>query len=81
MKYKSHPSIIAILNKFKNADIFYFAELEVTDIKKEIKMLNTKKACQNSDIPTKIIKENSDIYADFLCRNINNSTTRFQQCL
>ena len=31
------------------------------------------KASQYSDIPTKIIKENSDIFSSFICESINNS--------
>ena len=83
MKYKNHHSIIAIQNQFKNADTFYFTELEVTDIEKEIKKINRKKASQNFEIPIKIIKENSEIYADFLCKNINNSimSSLFPPCL
>ena len=70
-------------NQFKNADTFYLTEIEATDIEKEIKKLNTKKASQNVDILIKIIKENSDIYADILCKNINNSikSSLFCSCL
>ena len=50
LKYKNHPSIIAIQNQFQNADTFYFVELEVTDTEKEIIKLNTK----NSDIATNL---------------------------
>ena len=39
--------------------------------------MNNKKAFQNSDIPTKIIKENSDIYGKVLCSFINDSIKPF----
>ena len=39
---------------------------------KEINNLKTNKATQNTDIPTKLIKENSDIFGDFIFRNYNN---------
>ena len=55
LKYKNHQSIIAIQNKFKGGDVFYFRELEKEDIQKEIHKLNNK-ASQQSHIPTKIIK-------------------------
>ena len=42
--------------------------------------MNNKKASQNSDILTKIIKENSDIYGKVLCSFINHSFT-FPSCL
>ena len=66
LKYKNHPSIIAIQNKFEDGDVFYFRELEREEILKEIHKLSNNKASQHSDIPTKIIKSNSDIFSDFL---------------
>ena len=41
------------------------------------------KAFQYSDIPTKIIKENSDIFSSFICESINNSikSSIFPSCL
>ena len=40
--------------------------------KKKIINLDVKKACQDTDIPTKIIRENCDIFADFIFQNFNN---------
>ena len=73
LKYKNHPSIIAIQNKFKGGDVFYFRELEKEEIQKEIHKLNNNKASQHSEIPTKIIKSNSDIFSDFLYVSIISS--------
>ena len=83
MKYKNHPSIIAIQNKFKGGDVFYFKELEKEKIQKEIYNLNSNKASQHSDIPTKIIKSNSDIFSDFQYKSINSSikSSLFLSCL
>ena len=33
--------------------------------------MSSKKACRNSDIPTRIAKENADIFADFLYKSVN----------
>ena len=54
-----------------------------TDIKKEILNLNRNKTSQNSDMPTKVIKKNSNIFSSFLCTNFNSSikTSKFPQCL
>ena len=71
LKYKNHPSIIAIQNKFKGGDVFYFRELEKEEIQKEIHNLNSNKASQYSDIPTQTIKSNSDFFSDFLYVSIN----------
>ena len=43
------------------------------DIEKEILNLNLVKASQDSDIPTKIIKKNSDIFSDILLKEFNKS--------
>ena len=42
---------------------------------KKIKRLDVKKACQDTDITTKIIKSNSDMFADFFFVDLNNSIT------
>ena len=33
--------------------------------------MNINKACQNTDIPTKIIKSNANLFADYIFRNFN----------
>ena len=83
MKYRKHPSIIAIESRYRGISSFSFAEVNEADIEKEILNLNRNKASQNSDMPTKVIKENSDIFSSFLCTSFNSSvkTTKFPQCL
>ena len=65
------PTSLLFKMNLKTRILFHRTRNE--DIEKEIQNLNVNKACQYSDIPTKIIKENSDVYADFLCKSINNS--------
>ena len=83
MKYKNHPSILTIQVKYKGKNKFYFTEVTTKNIEKEMFDLETKKASQISDIPTKIIKENVDVFADFLCTSINSSikSSLFPSCL
>ena len=52
------------------------------DTQKEILRLDNKKASQNSGVPTKIIKGNADIFADYLCSSINDSikSSTFPSC-
>ena len=59
-KYKNHPSIKAILEKCNFS--VSFKTVSFTDIKKEVKSLNTKKASHSSEIPTKILKQNLDFF-------------------
>ena len=35
--------------------------------------MDVNKASQNSDIPTKIVKENVDIFGNFICTNFKNT--------
>ena len=73
LKYKDHPSILATQNNCKNGIKFAFEEMDLASIEKEIHNLKINKASQSSDIPTKIIKENVDIFAEFLWKSINSS--------
>ena len=73
VKYRSHPSIIAIKENFNSSTPFNFLFVDKEDILKEMKNLKVNKATQNTDILTKLIKENSDIFADFIFENLNDS--------
>ena len=77
LKYRNHPSILTIRERRKAQINFCFKEVSIEEIQKEILNLNDKKASQNSDIPTKIIKENSDIFENVLCSFINDSIKSF----
>ena len=56
---------------------FCFKKVSIEETQKEILNSNNKKASQNVDIPTKIIKENSDIFGKVLCSFINDSIKSF----
>ena len=71
-KYKNHPSIVAIKSKIINK-YFKFNSISKAEIEKEILNLDSSKACQDSDIPTKVIKSNSDIFTDALYSEFNRS--------
>lgn len=71
LKYQKHPSIEAIQSAVSNKEPFNFSEVSEADITKEIKNLLTSKASQKSDVPTKILKENIDVYAKYVCLFFN----------
>ena len=50
---------------------FSFKNVQKEEILKELNNLNINKATPNTDIPTKILKENSDIFGDFIFSNLN----------
>ena len=47
--------------------------MSLTDIEKEMKSLNTKKASHSSDIPAKILKQNVDYFSPFILGYVNKS--------
>ena len=83
MKYRKHPSATAIESKQRYVSSLSFVEVNEADIQKEILNLNENKVSQNSDMPTKAIKEYLDIFRSFLCTNFNRSIkiSKFFQCL
>ena len=52
LKFKKHPSIVAIRTKCNKNGIFSFKEVSFKEIETEIRLLKLSKACQYSDIPT-----------------------------
>ena len=71
LKYRNHTSIIAIRSKCKDKGNFNFIEVDQKQIEKEILKLHVNKASQTSDIPIKVLTENSDILSNFLCNSFN----------
>ena len=72
MKCRFHPSIVAIRKNCNSGSSFSFSQVERDGIMKKINNLKTNKATQSTDIPTKLIKKNSDIFGDFTFGNYNN---------
>ena len=73
-KYENHPSIKKIKQFMSGKDLkFSFIFETKSKILAEIHNLDNKKACQENDIPVKIIKDNIDIFSEFIFHNFNNS--------
>ena len=73
-KYKNHPSIKKIKHFLSGKDLkFLFIFETKNEILAKIHNLGNKKACQESDILVKIIKDNIDIFSGFIFHNFNNS--------
>ena len=70
-KFRNHPAIVMIKSKRKIGQCFSFAPVTYDDKLKKINNLDTDKASQQSDIPTKILKQNSNYFARYFCGNIN----------
>ena len=63
---------MAIKRKLESGPVFTFNRVTKEDVIKEINNLDASKASQEDDIPTKIIKENSDIFSNFICQSFSN---------
>ena len=71
--FSPHASIPKIKEARDSSDCFSFKLVTLEDICKEILALDASKATQSHDIPTKIIKNNSDIFSKFFQANLNNT--------
>ena len=54
-----------------NNNAFSFRKATYEEILNEINSLDTSKSTQSEDIPFKIIKDNADIFANFILQNFN----------
>ena len=71
-KFENHPSVQAIRQNISVNKNFHFSKTEVCDILKETTALNNKKNGTFGNIPTKLLKEVSDICAPALNNIWNN---------
>ena len=78
-KFENHPSVQAIKQNISVNKDFHFSNTEVSDILKETTALNNKKNGTFGNIPTKLLKEVSDICAPALNDIWNNEITT-QKC-
>ena len=72
-KCRNHPSILTIRELCKNNPQISFRCVDKGEVLKETLNLDASKVHQDLDIPSRIIKENADIFADFLYSSFNNS--------
>ena len=70
-KYKNHPSIIKIKQHIPEPKTFSFHNVSKVEIEKQINLLDKSKAQQQTDIPTRIIKDNTDIFATYISQNFD----------
>ena len=73
-KYKNHPSTRLIKENYRNTNnTFHFENVSVKEIENELKNLLSSKAARDTDIPTKVIKDNIDIFTPILLDEFNKS--------
>ena len=70
--HKGHASIRKIKDLSGENNIFCFDLVTFDEVCEEIDKLDTYKTSQHLDIPTKIIKQNVDIFTPYLHESFNN---------
>ena len=70
-RYEDHPSVIKINGTVSTEQNFSFEHVTRDEIHREIVNLDHTKASQDNDIPTKIIKANSDIICEVIYNDYN----------
>ena len=71
LKHCKHPSILTISNLW-----FLFSDATLQNIYNKVKNVDTTRASQDTDISTKIIRENLDIFSSFFFQSFNQSHDR-----
>ena len=69
--FSQHPSILKIKENTNSSACFSFRTVSKEDLLYQPNTLDPTKATQKCDIPTNIIKENYDIFSEFLFANFN----------
>ena len=70
--FEKYPSIPKI-KELNSCCRFSFETVRLEDVKNVTRDLDITKASQLLDVPTKIIKQNADIFSEFFFVNINHS--------
>ena len=69
--FSHHASVLQIKEVRNSSDRFSFKFLTIEDICKDTLALDASKATQSNDMPTQIIKNNSDIFSKFFQASLN----------
>ena len=83
MKWRNHPSVLASTAVHENRERFTLSSVTVSDVAKEINILNSSKAIQEADLPVKLLKDNKDFFAAYIAKYFNDSlkSAKFPNCL
>ena len=75
-KFQKHPSIIKIKENIHVTEPFFFTIPNILETRIEIDKLNKNKPTTENNIPSKILKENSDTCAPFLTKIYSDSVNQ-----
>ena len=74
-KFKTHPSVLIIKDKIFQGNKCSFTEVSQSEVEKEIKNLNVKKATTHKNIPPKVLKTSARFTAEILQQLFNQEQT------
>ena len=74
-KFKIHPSVLIIKDKIFQGNKFSFTEVSQSEVQKEIKNLNVKKATTHKNISPKTLKTSAMVTAETLQQLFNQALT------
>ena len=72
-KYKNRPSILLIKDKIRYPASLSFKEASLSDIEKELRNLNTKKASTFGNVSSKILRASKESCSEILAELLNNT--------
>ena len=79
VKCRKYPSILTIgevcKERKKKHAAFWFSKVAKEKILRDVLNPDVSKACQDTNFPSKIIREDADIFASFLHSSFNTSVT------
>ena len=67
-KSENHPSVLSLKETVNINELFQFSEITSEEILSEINNLGNKKVGSYKNIPTKILKESSEISCEYLTK-------------
>ena len=74
-KFKTHPCVLIIKDKIFQGNKFSFTKVSQSEVEKEIKNLNVKKATTHKNIPPKVLKTSAMVTAETLQNFFNEALT------
>ena len=71
-KYRNHTSVLLIKSRLKNIPSFLFNEVDLSEIERELNLINPRKATTSNGIPPKLLQSTETICSETLKTIFNN---------
>ena len=71
-KYRNHPSVLLIKSRLKNIPSFSFNKVSLSEIERELNLINPRKVTTSNVITPKLLKSTKTICSEILKTIFNN---------